>query len=682
MKSLRTLLSVFLLCVLLVSSFLLPGFAREAPAFIELPPDEVLPDSLTVLSDHEGGFYLVSSNIERTSISYLEGKTGSISPFYTLDTPYSAAALQGDCLALACPLWREEGNNVVFFSRIYLIPLSGGEVREITLFDTYIQNQLDFALLPDGFAAVDSQDRSHIRRFDLAGNQIRTLEAEGELFQIAAGDEGALFAEGSQGEFYVVQGGALLPAPEAAVSQPFTYLGGSRLLGRQGDLWEMPSEGSSPAYCYQTFVQGNRAGLSSHGLVLFLSDRFLMLDTASGEAIGQISLEAHDDDLFFVSGGTALVIREEAGRRKALRIPLDDPDPVEIHTLAHTGGQMLEDELLSLWRQSLPQCADPEGLFTESPDLTHFSTPGRVSVENLADGLLAVNFYRSLYGLSSLSYQEDGCRTLQYGAVLSLYRQEDGSFQTPDAMGGDFYEIGRQALSQSFVFAADSGASSPIADAVHSLFRENQTFRQAVLTGEGSLSLACAPLEDGSVRVLLSIRETTDPAAPLTFPPPGYYPAVLAQTGEWSAILPESVRIGERGEPAAVITDLTDGSRTALSSGDGLTWEGKTLYLAPGQTIPGHRYRIRVEHLTEDGLPAALEWETVLSAQTLEPPVLLGDVNLDGELTSADEQLLLDDLLERTALSAQALAAADLTEDGVVNTIDLLALEKQLNSRS
>lgn len=682
MKSLRTLLSVFLLCILFVSSFLLPGSAREAPAYTELPSDEVLPDSLTVLPDRGGGFYLVSSNIEQTHISYLEGKTGALSSFYTLDTPYSAAALQGDCLALACPLWREEGDNAVFFSRIILIPLSGGEVREITLFDTYIQNQLDFALLPDGFAAIDSQDRSRIRRFDLAGNRTQTLEAEGELFQIAAGEAGALFAGGSQGTFYVETGGALLPAQEAAVSQPFTCLGNSHLLGWEGDLWQMPSENPVPAYCYQTFVQGNRAGLSAHGLVLFLSDRLLLLDTASGEAIGQIPLETHDDDLFFVSGGTALIIREEAGQRNALCIPLDNPDPVEFSGITPAGGLMLEEELLSLWRQNLPQCDDPAGLFAERPDLTHFSTPGRVSVESLTDGLQAVHFYRSTYGLPSLSYQEEGCRTLQYGAVLSLYRQEDGSFLPPEAMDGDFYEIGRQALSQDYVFSIDSDASSPTADAVHRLFRESAAFRQAILTGEGSLSLACAPLEDGSVRVLLSIRETAAPAAPLTFPPPGYYPAVLAQTGEWSAIVPESVRIGERGAPTAVITDLTDGSRTALSAGDGLSWEGNTLYLAPGQTTPGHRYRIRVEHLTENGLPAALEWETVLSAQTLEPPVLSGDVNLDGEVSSADQQLLLDYLLGRAALSAQSLAAADLTQDGAVNTIDLLALEKRLRNRS
>ena len=186
MKSLRTLFSVFLLCILLVSSFLLPGSAREAPAFTELPADEVLPDSLTFLPDGGGGFYLVSSNIEQTHISYLEGKTGALSSFYTLDAPYSAAALQGDCLALACPLWREEGDNAVFFSKVILISLSGGETHEITLFDTYIQNQLDFALLPDGFAAIDSRDRSHIRRFDPAGNRTQTLAAQGELFQIAA----------------------------------------------------------------------------------------------------------------------------------------------------------------------------------------------------------------------------------------------------------------------------------------------------------------------------------------------------------------------------------------------------------------------------------------------------------------------------------------------------------------
>lgn len=682
MKSLRTLFSVFLLCILLVSSFLLPGSAREAPAFTELPADEVLPDSLTVLPDGGGGFYLVSSNIEQTHISYLEGKTGALSSFYTLDAPYSAAALQGDCLALACPLWREEGDNAVFFSKVILISLSGGETHEITLFDTYIQNQLDFALLPDGFAAIDSRDRSHIRRFDPAGNQTQTLAAQGELFQIAAGEGGTLLAGDSQGGVYVGKRDALLPAKEAAVSQPFTCLGNSHLLGWEGDLWQLSSEDPMPTYCYQTFVKGDRAGLSSHGLALSLSDRLLLLDTVSGEAIGQIPLETNDDDLFFVSGGAALIIREEAGQRNAWCIPLENPDPIEFHMIAPSGGVMLEEELLSLWRQSLPQCDDPSGLFQEAPDLAQFSTPGRVSVEYLADGLQAAHFYRSAYGLSSLSFQEDGCRLLQYGAVLSLYQQDDGSFLPPEAMDGDFYEIGRRALSQPLVFMADSRASSPIADAVHSLFRENQAFRQAVLTGEGSLSLACVPLEDGRFRVLLSVRESAARDAPLTFPPPGYYPAVLAQTGEWSAVLPESVRIGERGDPTAVITDLTDGSRTALSAGNGLRWDGNTLYLSPGQIAPGHRYRIRVEHLTEDALPTALEWETVLSARSLEPPVLLGDVNLDGEISSADEQLLLDYLLGRAALSAQSLDAADLTEDGTVDTVDLLALEKQLRDRS
>ena len=682
MRVLRKALSAFLLGILFLSIALFPGSAQEAPSSVALVYSVALPDGLTVLPDKSGGFYLVSSDTEKTLLSYLDGKTGAVSRLQELNAPYTAAALCGGSIALAYPVWKNEGGSVIFQSEILLFSPEDGEKREIRIGDTYIQSPLDFALLPDGFAVVDSRDRSHIRRFDLTGKQISTLAAESPVFQIAAGEDGSLCAGGSQGEFYMESGNSLLSAPGEVPTQPFSLLGDSCLLSGEGGLWSFSSGSLFPSYCYQTLAQDGRAGLSGNRIALLYADRILLLDRQSGAPSGQLPAAAEENDRFYVSGDAALQIREKEGERTGILTSLSSPEEVASITLSPIGGLFPEEDLHRLWEESLPVCNDPALLFEQLPDLTNFSTPGRLSVESLSDGLRAVNFYRSLYGLAPLGLWEDAGNPLQYGAVLSLYRQEDGSFFRPDAMNDTFYKLGQTGLSQPCLFTWESSAAAPLADAVHLLFRESQAFREAVLNSNGqSLALAATRSEDGRAQVFAAFAGGQDSSAPVAYPPPGCFPAQLLGDGEWSAALPESVCVGEREAPSALVTDLTDGSRHLLSPENGLRTEGRTLYLSPLGAVPGHRYRIRVEGLAVGGIPAVLEWETALSTQTLAPSGLPGDVTLDGSLTAADQSLLLDYLLGLATLSDEALAAADFNQDGVADTVDLLALHKLLTGR-
>ena len=78
-----------------------------------------------------------------------------------------------------------------------------------------------------------------------------------------------------------------------------------------------------------------------------------------------------------------------------------------------------------------------------------------------------------------------------------------------------------------------------------------------------------------------------------------------------------------------------------------------------------------------DGQPSLAEISEIQSA-TEEEKALLGDVNLDGNISLLDAVLMQKYLLASETFSQEQYAVSDVNQDGITNVFDFIALKKQL----
>ena len=118
-----------------------------------------------------------------------------------------------------------------------------------------------------------------------------------------------------------------------------------------------------------------------------------------------------------------------------------------------------------------------------------------------------------------------------------------------------------------------------------------------------------------------------------------------------------------------------DLSRVTMTDGGTLDTEtGIVSYSTRPETV-SYTYRTNAPAGTpEDAAALAVSWKAVYDG---EAPVLSGDLDGDGELTSADVVLLARYLAGAETLTEAQLTAADLNADGVVTSADLVLLAQK-----
>ena len=119
-----------------------------------------------------------------------------------------------------------------------------------------------------------------------------------------------------------------------------------------------------------------------------------------------------------------------------------------------------------------------------------------------------------------------------------------------------------------------------------------------------------------------------------------------------------------------VLSVADDGTKTLLD----LTGETVATFDATQKVLHLDRTCYAIEQYNDSGAVVGVALASVAGVPEPNDTVLLGDVNLDGSVDSADARLILRHILGLQDLTQRQAFAADLTADGVVNSSDARAL--------
>lgn len=749
----------FLGALLVICVLLLPAAAEEPrQAAFSLPPELKNASALAAFPDGDGGFVLLARESQGTQLFQLDAPTGESAQLGKWNLPYTAWCRQGERLYFALPTMEFSSADNQFHRQTQLVSwaLSQGEPQIRLLPDCYPALEQDFAVGADGsLFVIDSENRARLQRFDADGDKLEPLAAPEPLSAIVANQQ-MLCALGIQsGRLYLVQGDEFLPLEACAPALPLRLLEDGTLLDGNGDAYRWNPRENRFEFAYSVFCPPALCDQIDNTLLTCWQDALLLVDLTTGAPLGQQNGPENAEQLC-VSGGWAISLcRQSNGDYGAAFFGLDALGPVRWQVTVPQGGVGTESELMELWQAHLPVGRKPEEVYEQAADLTAFTTPGLPAGQTLEDGLTALNFYRTLYGLSPTSLNEEDCHSLQYGAVLALFEQR------PADMPDQFYQFAdceACRLADSARFSSLPGA--PMAQAVHLLWQE-QEFAELLLASQADcMSMGCASDGAGSTAVL--VYGAADSAASLQIaePPPGVYAISLLKEKPWRITLGE-LQTGLRGSPTVTVTDENTGKRWSFSTSNGLTVENGALMFPPPAQAAGS-YLVCAENLsTPTGAPAKMEYHCTLSDVELPWPnssgqpqpgeesisstlyridraegiltgiapsttlaackknlagdgelrflregkpvasgnvgtgmavqlvkdgvvvdslnlLVYGDLTGEGNCNTLDRRAFYAHLLEESPLQGLFLQAGDLNRDGIVDTLDLLALQKYL----
>lgn len=762
-KALLT-VGMFLLCVVLSFSV---GASTPQTRYTALPASSIPEDQLALFPGKNGRFYLLSSRGDITHLSRFDAVSGQLTPLLDDDLPYTSAVMRQDTLLIAASSMRydPEQHEFVRFTKFIRYQTETDTSQTWIITDLYLEGGPTFAVDHEGtLYAVDSEDNSSLRVYTPDGALENTIPCTGRISSVTAQPNGhALYLTyADSNRFEKLNASSAMPETLStpAPALPYRFLSDTGYADSLGEIYTEVPSGFAPSL--STLCPKPTPWLFKDQIVCIPSQGpLLLLDRTSGEATGQFALQGEAQALA-VSGRWAAVLLDYDGEVRIGCVDLSTPQPLEPQRFTPGYGLLSTEQITEAWKAALPQQRDIGRLYSQHADLEAFTHPAVLSDEALADGIRAVNFYRSLYGLPPVGLASTGSRSFGCGAVLSLLLGEDAP-SPPDGMPEEFFSIASEACRNSFTAYLDSLSPYPLAIAVHDLFQSDNAFREQILSpGLTTLSFGAASKDDGSTAVLVSHHP--EETAPLSaYPPGGASIYALSSDCLWSLRLDDGLLAGIRGTPRVILTDRSSGNKLERRLGDGLFLDGRGLMWEPPAAGPAE-YSVRVENLcTPAGIPAVLEyevslfdWDVTLPKPT-EPPerpeedkrissayyqidrengwitgitpstsaaafrrnltgngdlvvkknnrpvtsgnagtgmcvqllqngqvvdeltlLVYGDMTGEGNINTLDQRALWGTLLEEKSLAEPFARAADLNRDGVINTLDLLALNKFL----
>ena len=598
--------------------------------YYAIPSSAAYNDHLSILPGTDGDFYLLSSDDTQTQLSLFDAIQGEFRPLHTEPLPYTAALLSPGTLVIASSTMQYDETEQAFLcsTRMTYYEKNTGIFESYVFPDLYLENSRCLAVDAYGFFyTVDRESPSIVRIFNRSGVLQHTIPCNDRISSVTASPSGEqIYITYTDNRRFSRLDCSLpdafgqpvdldMDSPEL----PYRFLDDTSYMDAAGDryVWEenrfrlsYSSLCPQPSPClYQNFL-----------LCFPKGGPLLYLDQETGEAVAQSpDIEGTPVD-FSVSGDTGAILLSFADGYRIACVDLNHPETLQPTIVSPSYCPLNADQIALLWKENLPVNLSTQQVYTQPADLEHFAYPAALSQQVLEDGLRAVNFYRSLYGLSPVVLDTEGCQSLAYGAVLSLWETTDGDVpDKPEDMPDSFYGSGLQAYQSGVALRQDTLSPYPVAQAVHTLIKENPSFRESLLSPDlASVSFGAATAEDGSTAVMLSSH--TEQPGMMAYPSGGAFPQGLAASTIWSLSLDNSLLCGVRGTPTVTITDLDTGVSSTLTWEDGLSPTQNGLEWDPPSPIPS-RFTVQVHNLcTKDGMPAMVEYSGSLFSMDLSLP--------------------------------------------------------------
>lgn len=725
---------ILCMCLLCFALSFTVGASRPQTRYVSVPSTAVFSDSVALFPGEDHSFYLLSWNSSHTRLSRFDANTTQFIEQLSEPVSYTASAQNQDTLLIASSAMQFDPQQQEFvrFTALIQYSMLSNTWERLVIPNLYLSSSLCFALDQKGFFyTVDSESPNTLLVFDSQGILQHSIPCDSPLSSVTVSPMGTrLLLTDSENRFFYLDYSDLSvihPLSTPAPALPYHFLDETGYVDGLGDVyWEDGPENYKLAY--STLCSPHLVDMLDQSVLCIPENGPLLhLDRCTGEAAAQQELSEGALQLR-LSGTTAAVLLSDSSGFRIGCIDLTSPNPLEpivyspVYNTADPAG------VSELWQKYLPENRKNSGVYTRTPDLETFSHPSGLSSQALTDGLNAVNFYRTLWGLPPAELDLSGCEELSYGAVLSLLGNGTPPEEPPTGMPVSFYDTAQNALMKSSVLVHESLTPYPLAQAVHQWFKTDPSIRALLLSTELShLSFGAASGENGITCVLIS-GQSVGQSTVTAFPPGGIFPLTLCNRGTWSVRLNEDLLAGARGFPRVVITSRETGEERAFTMEHGLTYgDGILVWEFPCKE---GLYSIRVENLcTPKGIPALISYNLSLVNMDLSlplpeeeptlPPITGG---LESDLYHIDRQRGLiygitpstsrssfgknlsgEGTIEvwkngRPATSGNAgtgmkavllregqvvdeltlLVYGDLTGEGNVNTLDLRALYKQL----
>ena len=582
-------------------------------------------DDVTVYALGDERSLLLSCDGEETLGVTFSSLDGACEPVLSLDFAYTASAFSGGRLYLAAStMYYNENNQFIPVTDVKVIPLTGENAEELRIYNLYVENPQDFAVLRDGtLCFINRDDRNAVRLYHETGEPLLSLESR-------HGDMESLLCPPGASQLFVTyqKGGALSRYQpggtliDCAGTPPQTgarFLSDDTLLDETGAVYRLGGDNSlTVSFTLLKAESRFLTALGPEGILSALGDGVLYLHrNGDGRITRQLTLSGGPLLGLFTSGQNQCLLR---GGDTGYTMDVIEPGSLSpvVYEASYDNRAYDDAENFSLRFQEHSPLNESAGtVYAVTPDTKRYATEGQLSQPALADGLSSLNFYRSVYSLdgvllnAGLSYEQ------QCGALLQAVLHTTGG-AVPEGMDGAMVEAGRKALSQSFLYKSDTLQKSPLSDAVNALFSTDAAFREALFSY--SLAHACfgaATLSSGETFVLVRFEESGGTSrfdSPFTpYPAGGAYPVeLLSQGALWSVHLnsdyltpgaPGGVtatyRYGDSGETELVAT---------VADADGVLQ-----FSAPSKAKKGNEIHVLVENLlSPDGRLSSISFSVRL----------------------------------------------------------------------
>lgn len=622
-------------CLLATMAFLgslLLCFSADAadPKVCYYPlPSSMSSDNLSIFPEHDETFYLLSSSESQTQLFLFDPQHGDFTSLLTNPFPYTTALLSPSFLVIASSTmdYDEEGQAFVSSTRMTYYERSTGLFESYIFPDLFLENSSCLATDSHGFFyAVDRDSPSTLFILDRYGTLQHSISCHDRIASVTAspsGDQIYITYTDNRRFSYLD-----CSSPESSVQLvdldtdspilPYHFLDDTSYIDATGDLYSL--EGKLFQFSYSSLCPEPSPCLYENFLLCFPEEGpLLYLKRETGEAVAQSpDIEGIPLD-FCISGDTGIILLSSSSGYRLGCLELNLPKTLDPMSISPSYHPLSAEQTVSYWENSLPANRSVQDVYTQSADFTQFTHPASLSQQVLEDGLAAANFYRSLYGLSALTLDTEGCQFLAYGAVLSFWAEGDGTFpEKPDTMPDSFYHIAESACQSSTTVQQSTLSPYPLTQAVHTLMEENPSIREMLLSPSlTSVSFGAATAEDGFTCVLVCAR--ADNLNLATYPSGGIFPQELSPS-LWSLSLDDSLLCGVRGMPFVTIQDLDTGTSISRTLQNGLFFTENGIAWTPPSPLPAH-FTVQVHQLcTQGGVPVMIEYSGSLMSLGLSLP--------------------------------------------------------------
>ena len=570
--------------------------------------NHIVGDSNIYSFSYDNGFIVVSSSETRTAACYIDKDSNEVKDLTSLDYKVNTVLFLDNKL-----IFISNVNNVAQFKNFYdkgAVIRSYDISREGLMFEIYND---ELKILDRSSAALDRNGNIYFVN-ENASNEVLVYDSDFEYVKsinvgieidniISNKSKSAIYmGHGEQTFCLSIDNEDIVPVKDIDLSN-CNFLDDNIIITNSGLIY-YADNGSNTDFSYIfssiSSCKDCIGCLTSNGILTNINDGLLYnLDINSGEPLNQILfdgdlllLDSNDDSILLVTsnGGTFYysIFKESSF------------SDVEYKFVEPVYNNIYKDDINKIWKDSLPLNKDKDKIFEVEPDMDTYLNAGKVSYAMLDDGINAINFYRNMYGFSSIHYNEFKNEMAQKSTILKCVQGENVN-NCPPNMPSDFYKDAISSLDYTYTLMYSETSPTLLCDSIHKLFSDNCLFRNLILSEDiYSIGMGIACDEYGNIytSIYIDIKPKFDSNVTLLHPGIAPYPCdLLSNSTMFDVLLQNDICFGERGEVKVNILDNSTSNNYVIDLDNDLNIIDNQIitFLLPNEIVIDENLNLNIE---------------------------------------------------------------------------------------